>query len=142
MKIVAFPLSQPLALTSDPDGEALVVVRQATEGENIDRNEMFAKTRRVYNDGNTEVVLEQDYNIRKLRRKEAYLTLASATGFLDDKGTEMFRSDDKGDGPRVRAAMQEGAFNAAWNKLPAPVVEEIIAQVYVTNPEWNPNAGN
>lgn len=141
MQFEAAVLSAPLALTTDPEGEAIVTVRQATEGENIERNELFAKTRRIYNDGNSEVTLEQDYNIRKLRRKEAYLTLATATGFVF-QGDELFSTKDEGDGYRVRAAMKEGVFNAAWNRLPGPMVEEIVAHIYTINPEWNPNGGN
>lgn len=141
MKFEAFVLSSPFALTTDPDGDAIVTVRQATEGENIERNELFAKTRRVYNDGQTEVVLEQDYNIRKLRRKEAYLTLGSATGF-EFGGKELFDTKDDGDGPRIRGAMKESAFNTSWNRLKGPMVEEIMEQIYLVNPEWNPNGGN
>jgi hypothetical protein len=143
MKVLSFPLFETFPLVSDDEGVAQVTVRQATEGENIERNELFSRTRRIYNDGKAEVTLEQDYNVRKLRRKEAYLTLGKVVGMvIESTGAELFKYADTGDGPRVRMAMSEDEFNQAWNRLPAPVAEEIVGYVHNVNPDWDPNSGN
>lgn len=138
MNLLSIPVTQTFSLKSDPDGEASVTVRQATEGENILRNEMFAKTRRIVNDEFAgEITFEQDYNVRKLRRREAFLVLAEITGITLD-GAELFRSADGPDGRRIKSAMTEDEFNTAWDRLPAPVVEEICRYVLDVNISWDP----
>jgi hypothetical protein len=143
MKFSSYPIMESFVLESDPTGETTVTVRQAREGENIERGEMFAKTNRIYDDALIgEVKLQTEYNQRKLRRKEAYLTLASLSGIYteDDKGkkTEWFISGETDNGPSIKAAMSETSFNNRWNMLPTAVVNEIGKLIHQVNPDWNP----
>lgn len=130
----------------NPDGETEILqigVRQATEGDNIERNQLFAKTRRVYNDGVEDLTIETDYNVRSLRRKEAYLTLGSVTGiWLNDEETiPAFRSKLVDGGMSVRASMNEGEFNKMWNGLPPHVARAISDKVMEANPDWTTTGG-
>lgn len=93
MRIASKPLMQTFKLNSDPDGQAEIVVRQATEGENIERGEMFSKSTRILEEAATGDVVkyEQAFNMRRIRRREAYLTLGSVTGIVDENGNELFK---------------------------------------------------
>jgi hypothetical protein len=140
--VLSAPLIKEAILSADASGEATVVARQATEAENILRNEMFARTSRVINDDVAgEIRLEQDYNVRKLRRKEAFLTLNKVVGIQDERGAELFRYAITADGERVSAGMKEDEFNKAWGRLPGSIITEIMDVVYEANPDWNPNKG-
>jgi hypothetical protein len=140
MKISASPLMQTFSLESDPEGVAQVTIRQAREGENIERSELFARTQRVFDDTLVGTIrLETEYNQLRLRRKEAYLTLASITGIQDaETGDEWFRSGETVDGASIRAVMSEAEFNRKWGLLPPDMVREIVRLVHRVNPTWNP----
>lgn len=144
MKINSLPLMKTYKLENDPDGVATIVVRQATEGETIERNEMFTKQSRSYEDTDSgEIVrFEQHYNIRKVRRKEAYLTLASVTGITNEKNKELFKSVNGPDGPRIKSGMTEEQFNAAFDMLPTSVANEIYQKVLLVNPDWGVSTSN
>ncbi len=140
MKVSSTPLMQEFSLESDPDGVAVVLVRQAREGENIERAKMFARTR--YGQDSTDgAYAEQEINARLLRRKEAYLTLGRATGFLDENEKELFRSKETKEGPSVKAAMSEQDFNTAWDRLLPEAAAEIGRDIFEVNATWNPNPG-
>lgn len=155
MKILSAPISQSFVLESDPDGIAEIVVNQATEGENIERAQLFSKTRYVQTEA-FETAAEQDVNPRRLHRKEAYLTLGRVTGLEmavtnakgepvidketgDPKVVELFRSKASTDGERVRDAMSETEFNRAWDRLPKAMVNEIVRRVLEVNFDWDPD---
>ena len=146
MKITTFPLMKEFPLKCDESGEAYVKVRQAREGENAERDDMFSTITRVFEvpeidgvqvDGN--VKLETSQNPTKTRRKEAYLTLASIRGITDEAGNELFRHSGTVDGDMVRGAMSESEFNRVWNRLPPDAVSEIMGYVYELNPTWDPD---
>lgn len=140
MRIESTPLIQEFNLETDPDGVASVSVRQATEGENIQRAALFARTTRILEEADTgdTIKYEQEYNARQLRRKEAYLTLASISGIVDEKDHEWFKSGPGKDGPRISNAMSEGQFNDAWDRLPGNVADEIIRHIHSVNVGWSP----
>ncbi len=139
MRILSLPIMETFDLVSDPDGKAQVTIRQAREGENIERNEMFARTTRIYNDDQIgEIKLQQEYNQRKLRRKEAYLTLGRFTGVEDENAKELFSFAETKDGPSIKVAMDESQFNSAWGKLPPEAAAEVSRLVYQVNPTWDP----
>lgn len=155
MKISSAPISQTFQLKTDPDGVAEIVVNQATEGENIERGELFSNNRYVQTE-TFETAVEQRINPRRLHRKEAYLTLARMTGFemaiVDKKGepvldketglpktVELFKSKLADSGERVRAAMSETEFNQAWDRLDPAMVREIVTCVLEVNPDWDPD---
>lgn len=144
MKITTFPVTKNYHLEADED--VSVTVRQAREGENAEREEMFSTTTRVFEspelgaiafDGT--VKLQQKQNPAKIRRKEAYLTLGKVVGITDENEVELFRSADSVDGPAVKAAMSEGEFNRVWNRLPPAVAKEICGFVWDCNPNWDPD---
>ena len=140
MKIAKFPVTKEFQLNTDPDGKATVVIRQAREGENTDREEMFGTVRRIYDmndDFVDDVTLETSENKKKTRRREAYLVLGSVTGIEDEDGKELFKSKDSVDGKSVRNAMSEPAFSLACNMLPPETIEEIMEYVYEVNPMWD-----
>ena len=141
MKIRAKAVIQSFNLTTDPDGEAVVTVRQAREGETQERNDMLSTVSRVYESrvDNALMKLEQSVNRRKLMRKEAYLTLANVTGVVTEDGEEVFKSKETVDGPSVRGGMSETAFNLVWDRLPPEVATEIVSFVYAVNPTWDPD---
>lgn len=141
MKIKSKAVSQSFHLETDPDGEAVVTVRQAREGETQERNDMLSTVSRVYESrtDNALMKLEQSVNRRKLMRKEAYITLGGVTGVVNEDGEEIFKSKDSVDGPSVRGAMSETAFNMVWDRLPTEVATEIVSFVYVVNPTWDPD---
>lgn len=145
MKITAIPLMETFDLTTDEDGKSSVTVRQAREGEFLERMDFFSKITRVYEDpmlgaiglsGNLKLQVEQ--NEKRLRRKEAYLVLARVTGIVLDDGSELFRSKDGVDGASIKDAMSEEEFNRAWGKLPEATALEISKYVRSVNPDWSP----
>jgi hypothetical protein len=140
MRVLSLPLIEVFPLKADPEKKAEVTIRQAREGENIERNEMFSRTTRIYDDNVLgEIRLQQEYNQRKLRRKEAWLVIGRVTGVLGDDGEELFKSAEGIDGPSVREAMSEEAFNRAWGKLPPEAAAEISTYVHKINKTWDPN---
>lgn len=148
MKIASKPISQTFNLECDPEEVAMVQVNQAREGEHLERMDMFSRVTRVYEDstlrgmgiGDGKLRLQVEQNARRLRRKEAYLTLASLTGFLVEDGggktVELFRSEGSVDGRWIKNAMTEDEFNMAWAMLPRDAVEEISQYVLEVNPTW------
>ena len=138
MKVLAFPTMQSFDLKTDPEGLAKITVRQASQGENILRQDAGSTRRQVWGDDTERMSIEFDYNGLELQRKEAYLTLALVSGIEDEMGNVLFRSAETSRGPRVSAAMTEDEFNAAYNKLPADVCEEIAGYVHEVNASWGP----
>ena len=145
MKIETHAVIEEFALESDPEGQATVIIRQATEGDNIARSSLFDKTERVIDDETlgAQVTLRTEFNQRKLRRKEAYLTLGSVTGIMvpgrkEGEYVELFDTGMTVDGPSVKHVMTERAFNAAWDRLPPLAAEEIGRLVRRVNPTWDP----
>jgi len=137
MKVVSKPIIETFKLETDPDGDATVTVRQAREGENIERAAAFAETTRMYTQDSDDMQIKQRYNRRELVRLEAYLTLGRVTGIVDEDGNELFKSKDGKDGPSVREGMSQNDFNHSWGLLAPDVVAEIVGYVYDVNPTWD-----
>lgn len=144
MKITAIPIQQTFNLESDEDGIASVTIRQAREGEQVERQDFFSRVSRVYEDpllGNIglsgRIRLETEQNRLRLLRKEAYLTLARVSNITLSDGNELFRTETTVDGPSVRAAMTEDEFNRAWGLLPSEVAAEISQYVHDVNVQWS-----
>lgn len=145
MRLDNLPLMETFDLKSDPDKMASVTVRQASEGEAIERSQLLSRTRWVDN-GMGERAVEQDINYRRLYRREAYLTLGKLTGILvpDKHGNdvELFRHKETPYGPKVSAEMSESEFNFAWDRLSGDMVREIVGYVHEVNPDWSRDSGN
>lgn len=137
MKVALKPIIQTFKLEADPDGEATITVRQAREGENIERAAAFAETTRSYSQDSDDVQIKQRYNRRELVRLEAYLTLGSVTGIIDEDGQELFKAKNGKEGPSVREGMSQSDFNRSWGALSPDVVAEIVGYIYDVNPTWD-----
>jgi hypothetical protein len=145
MKIAA-ALTKEFKLESDPDGEAIITIRQARNGEEIERADHFSRITRNVHDPmldsagfNGRVSLTFEQNDQRLRRKEAYLTMGKLTGIYTGDGSELFQYKVTRDGPSVREAMSETEFNRAWAYLPVEMADEITKFVREVNPTWDPN---
>ena len=146
MKVPTFPLVDRYEnITGEEDG-ITIEVRQSREGEHIQRQQLFAKTTRTFETPalgevgmGDSVKLEVEQNNAKIRRAEAYLTLARVTGVVDEKDQELFKTADSVDGPCIKAAMTEDQFNLAWGRLPTRVTRAISRKVWETNPHWDPD---
>lgn len=139
MKVQRKPVTKDFKLESDPDGEAVITVRQSSTGDTIRRAELFSETTRIIDDDQLgQVQLKQKWNIHEQRRFEAFLTLVQVNGIEDEDGNPVFKTRDTKDGPRL--AMNERSFNEAWGLLPDEVAIEIHNLVLEVNPHWNPNA--
>lgn len=145
MKITTLPLiNQYQNITGEEEG-ITIEVRQAREGEQIQWQQLFAKTTRVFDSPalgevgmGDSVRLEVEQNRDKVRRAEAYLVLASVSGVTDENDKELFRTKETVDGKAIRFAMTEEQFNTVWNRLPPRVTKVISEMVWDTNPQWHP----
>ena len=138
MIITMKPLVRTFQLAESPEVE--VTVRQASEDENIQRADLFAKSERIFGDDEVgEVRVKQEYNRRKLHRKEAYLTLASISNLTDENGDELFKVKETKNGTSISKGMKEAEFNEAWGLLPATITEEIVGFVHAVNVTWDPD---
>ena len=146
MKVTTFPLTERFENITGAEDGVTIEVRQAREGEHIQRQQLFAKTTRIFDTPELgevgmgdSVRLEMEQNNAKIRRAEAYLTLARVAGVVDESDQELFKTADTVDGPCVKGAMTEEAFNLAWNRLPTRVTRAISQKVWEVNPQWSPD---
>lgn len=122
-------------LKTDPDGEAVVRIRQATTDDMVARDAIFS---RMTSDS---AGTHQYFNPKEIYRMEAYRVIASITGILLDE-EEVFQSKElSGQGERVRHAMSEKQFFKAWGMLPPDVTKEIVDYVHEVNPVWDNRTG-
>jgi hypothetical protein len=136
------PTVKEFVLQADPEGETKVVIKQATEDENLRRSDLFSESTRVIemtdDEGDT-MQWKQKFNIRRQMRYEAYLTLCAVPGLEWEDGKDVFKTRTTNDGDRLN--MNESAFNKAWGKLPAEVIKEIHSYITDVNPQWGSNSG-
>ena len=138
MKIVAFAIEKTFKLLTDPDEKAEVGFRQATFGEDLARQELFAKRTQIFTDGDEgEYKVEQEYNQLDIMVREIYLTMTKATGFEDAGGNEVFRFTAK-DG-KTFIDMPEAEFRKHLKFMTTEQVREIHKRCLEVNPQWDPN---
>lgn len=137
MKIAAHAKIEEFLVKTE-DGEFTIGVRQAREGENEIRFEMFKDREQVVRENQREMIYRQSLNVYKLRRLELFLTLAYVTGLIDDAtGKELFTSgSDKRGQRRVSVGMTEKEFYEALALLPSAAVDAMSNFVYKVNPDW------
>lgn len=123
------------------EGEEIIVgVRQATEGDAIQRADIFAPQERVMEDDDLgKITIKTTFNRRALNEAEAYFTLAYVRNIVDEDGIELFRSKNGSNGERVSNAMSRNAFSEAWGALPSDLAAEITSRIYKVNADWDPN---
>jgi len=138
VKIIAETIEKSFKLLTDPEEKAEVSFRQATFGEDIARQEMFAKRTQVFTDGDDgEYRVEQAYNQLDIHVREIFLTLSAATGFVDKVGNEVFRFKDY-EG-KHGLDMNEAEFRKHLLRMTTEQVNEMHKRMLEVNPQWDPN---
>lgn len=112
------------------DGPPTVIkVRLATNGDEEQRNSLWALTERKVNQDATISVVTR-LGMTDLHREEVWLTL-SECNIENEDGSSLF---DFKDG-RLTDKMQ---FEKAWGRLDPIMAEEIIEKVHEHNKQWGP----
>jgi len=132
---MARPIPQVLSkecklLEWDPDGDTIVVVRQARVKEESERDRLFSEFAiKRSADGVSEV-----YNLPglELMATECWLTFDEANILVED-GQETHKLFRKG--------MSRLEFREAFGQLPTDLMIEWHRAVLAVNPHWNPNGG-
>jgi hypothetical protein len=128
-----FILERTDAAIPTEGGPTTITVRQATQGDNELRNELFAKFQREYNnEGGVKVT--QDISFDAIRRREVYLTLCS-TNIAAEDGSALFKFNSNG------RLTDEVAFRRAWSLLESITADEIHEKVLEMNPNWRSDGG-
>ena len=145
--IIKQPLQKKVQLDSvpsdlDPDRTMFVVVRQATQREVEEREELFATTTQKFTAGTSAFEVEQRYSYAEQKRKETYLTLADCNIVIEDDSEKsgarpLFTFAKRKDG-KMAVAMSEDEFELAWGLLPAVIADAIHDAVLQINPQWDP----
>lgn len=142
MKLKSKPVVEDFKIVADPEGEARVTIRQATTGDHLRRADLFADTSRVWNDDEYgQVELKQKWNRLEQHRMEAWLTITSLTGIIDeDTGKEIFPTRQHPKTGVEYLAMSKQEFFDAWDRLPTDLTDEIHGYILEVNPQWDPDA--
>lgn len=114
----------------------MISVRQATQGDEISRNRLFAMVEKQYKkDSNDEEVVSftSDVSMDDVWSREVFLTLAACNIVegADDREIFKFKND--------RISMSPAEFSKSWGKLPWDVAQEIIKCVHDLNIQWSPS---
>lgn len=117
-----------------------VTIKQATQSEHEQRNQMFATLERRFSDANPgEMSFVQTANTEELKRIEVWLSLCDCN-ILDSNGKPLFQSKkSKGGQPSLNMTKQQ--FAEAWGLLPPDVATEIHNKVIEVNFMWGPSGG-
>lgn len=115
-----------------------VTVRQATQGQHEERQQIFATLERRYDDLDPAIVsLVQKANMEELKRKEVYLTMVDCNITKEDGKKPLFNSRKGKDGMPV-LDMSKSEFDQAWASLPPDVAAEIHEKIIELNVMWGP----
>ena len=144
--VLPIPIERKVALNlpvdEDPEQEATVTVRQATQAEVEARAELNAETSRVFRSGQQAVEVKARFSYEEARRLEVYLTLSGCNIDIPDEshkdGKRPLFTFKKQSG-KMRLNMTEKEFEEAWGQLPAHWAEAIHQAVLSVNPQWNPD---
>ncbi len=139
MKISMKPVTQTFKLSADPEGLTTITIKQATNGDNIRRNQLMESQSWSDDPITGERKLTIRWNPARRARLESFLTLAGADLEDEDTGKPLFRFKDGKNGPEL--AMTEQEFNYVWDHLPQAIVDEIYEFVLQVNPQWDPLSG-
>lgn len=117
-----------------------IIIRQATQAQHEQRQQLFATLERRYNDlSPDETTLIQTANIEELKRLESYLTLCECN-IMNADGESLFPSKKDKDGISS-LSMSRGQFDRAWGTLPTDIASEIHNKVIELNIMWGPQGG-
>lgn len=123
------------------DGEPTrVIIKQATQAQHEQRQQVFATLERRYNDlSPDETTLVQTANIEELKRLESYLTICECN-MLNAEGEAVFPSKKDKEGiPYL--AMNRLQFDKAWGLLPPDIANELHDKVLELNIMWGARGG-
>jgi hypothetical protein len=124
-----FPLSELDEEGADPkSGATFVVIRQAAQGEEKRRGQLFADFRREYVDGGG-MVIQQHLSFDEISEQEVYLTMVDCN-ILDVDKTPLFKFNEA----KRFASLVD--FQKSWAKLPPYVAKLIHSKVLEMNPQW------
>jgi hypothetical protein len=115
----------------------IVTVKQASQKESETRLDMFSKYKtvlKVYEDGSQEMSNEENRNILRIQRKDAFLTLVGCNIQWQPEGKKKPENLFKFENGKI--AMTETEFADAWGMLPAFVCREIHSKILEVNPTW------
>lgn len=120
----------------NPDGPPTqVTIRQATQAQHRERQDLFATLERRFSDDKpNEVSLIQTLSFEELKESEIWLTMVECN-LLDESGAFLFPSR-KLDNGHTQLAMNKRQFIEALGKIYQDVVAEIHAKVLLVNPLW------
>lgn len=123
------------------DTPTTVTIRQATQAQHEQRQQLFATLERKYNDLEPDQTsLVQTANTEELKRIEVRLTLIESNIVRDDGKKPLFVSKKGKDGlPELDMNFYE--FDQSWGLLPPDVAREIHAKVVELNSMWGPRGG-
>jgi hypothetical protein len=104
-----------------------VKIKQAREGENIERMQLWKRYERVFQrNGNTMVA--QEVSPAEVKRKEVFLTLTACNLMMGEGSSAK---------PLFKFPLKENEFNEAWAMLPPVVADEIYDKVLEVNLDWS-----
>ena len=117
-----------------------VIIKQATQAQHEQRQQLFATLERRYNDYEPdETTLVQTANIEELKRLETYLTLCESN-IMNADGEAMFPSKKDKEGiPYL--SMTRSQFDKSWGLLPPDIADEIHDKVTELNVMWGAKGG-
>jgi hypothetical protein len=125
-----FELVEPDKIWNVGGEPTRVAIRQATNGDDMARNRLFALVAKEYG-ADDSVKYTSTLSIDDVHCKEAYLVLASCNvETAGGKALIKFKND--------KVDMSEFDFADAWGQLPREYAEAIIELIGQVNPHWTP----
>jgi hypothetical protein len=129
-----------LPLNEDPEGQAFVEVRPATQGDLIERANLTADASRVLREDLDAVEVRQKWNIEEQRMLEAYLTVSGCNLAIEDEieaGKFVPAFNFVRTNGQNRPVSRE-SFYDGWRALPPSFALAIHTAVLRVNPQWDP----
>jgi len=117
-----------------PDERAWVIVRQATEADNMRRSGRVAKRTVKWGDGG-DVEETRDDNLREQWAYEIYLCLCETGNIANYNGEPLFKFKDAGGYQKVAGGFEQ--FLKAYGSLPSAVTAAIRRAVLDANSDWD-----
>lgn len=115
------------------DEQAWVMIRQATESDNLRREQVITKVELFHETGVTREIRQS--TIRNDRAYEAFLTLHAIGNIMGPDGSPLFEFKDTGPYNKVKGTFDK--FRGDFGLLPGAVARAIALAVYSINEDWN-----
>lgn len=133
-----------LPVDDDPEQEAYVEVRPATQHEEELRSRLTLEQRRVYRTETSELEIFGGHSYAYQMMYEAYLTLSGCNIKVSDPDNpdalvSLFKFSVNRSTRKMQPAMTEQEFALAWGTLPSSWAKSIHDAVLKVNPNWDPS---